>query len=122
MALRPSAALCCALHTKNNTFPFSTRTGGPKDAPFLEELQAPEKTNPNYKLIASMTKMEESHRPWHGETGLIDKEMVATHLKGVARPIYYIAGPPEMVKGLQTMIHETGVADADIRAEEFVGY
>src|ERR1700681_3585105 len=47
----------------------------PEDAPFLYELQALEKKNPNYKLVASMTEMSKSQRPWQGEAGLIDKEM-----------------------------------------------
>lgn len=94
----------------------------PEDAPFLDELQALEKMNPNYKLIASMTAMEQSHRSWHGETGMIDKAMLARHLKDAVSPVYYIAGPPGLVKGLHTTIRETGVADADIRAEEFAGY
>jgi ferredoxin-NADP reductase len=94
----------------------------PEDAPFLDELQALEKTNPNYKLIASMTEMEQSHRPWHGETGLIDEAMLAKHLKGLVSPVYYIAGPPAMVQALHTMIRKTGIADVDIRAEEFAGY
>ena len=93
-----------------------------EDAPFLDELQALEHENPNYKLIASMTDMTKSHRTWRGETGLIDKEMLASHLKDAVSPIYYIAGPPEMVKGLGTMIHDIGVDDADVRAEEFSGY
>lgn len=93
----------------------------PEDTPFLEELQALEKTNPNYKLIASMTKMEKSQRPWQGETGLIDRAMLARHVKDPV-PIYYIAGPPGMVQGLRTMIRDNGVADLDIRAEEFAGY
>ena len=36
----------------------------PEDAPFLDELQALERENPNYKLIASMTEMSKSQRPW----------------------------------------------------------
>jgi len=32
----------------------------PEDAPFLDELQALERENPNYKLIASMTEMSKS--------------------------------------------------------------
>ena len=94
----------------------------PEDAPFLDELQALEKTNPNYKLIATMTEMEQSHRPWHGETGLIDEAMLAKHLKGLVSPVYYIAGPPAMVQALHTMVRKTGIADVDIRAEEFAGY
>jgi ferredoxin-NADP reductase len=78
----------------------------PEDAPFLEELQELEKENPNYKLIPSMTGME----------------MLARYLKDTVSPIYYIAGPPEMVKGLHTIVNETGVDDDDLRTEDFAGY
>jgi len=94
----------------------------PEDAPFLAELQALQKENSNYKLVATMNEMDKSHQPWHGETGLIDKEMLSRHLKDAVSPIYYIAGPPGMVKGLHTMINATGVDDDDIRTEEFDGY
>jgi ferredoxin-NADP reductase len=94
----------------------------PEDAPFLEELQTLERANPNYKLIASMTEMKKSQRPWNGETGLINQEMLTRHLKGAGTPIYYIAGPPAMVKGLHEMLNKAGVDDDDIRAEEFAGY
>jgi hypothetical protein len=43
-------------------------------------------------------------------------------LKDAVSPIYYIAGPPGMVKGLHAMINGTGVDDDDIRTEEFDGY
>ena len=94
----------------------------PEDAPFLAELQTLEKENPNCTLIATMTEMEKSHRSWHGETGLIDKEMLARYLKDAMSPVYYIAGPPEMVKGLHMIINESGVDEVDIRTEEFSGY
>ena len=94
----------------------------PEDAPFLAELQSLERNNPKYKLIASMTEMEKSHQPWNGETGLIDQWMLGRHLKGATSPIYYIAGPPAMVKGLHVMLSKTGISDDDIRAEEFAGY
>jgi|SRR5579864_2656697 len=94
----------------------------PEDAAFLRELQALEKENPNYKLVASMTDMTKSRQFWHGEVGLIDKEMLARYLKDAISPIYYVAGPPEMVKGLHKMINEAGVDDDNIRAEEFAGY
>jgi ferredoxin-NADP reductase len=94
----------------------------PEDAPFLEELQAIEKRNPHYHLIASMTKMERSHRPWHGEAGPVDKEMLARHLQDVVAPVYYIAGPPDMVRSLRALVRQCGVVESDIRAEEFDGY
>jgi len=94
----------------------------PEDAPFLAELRSLERDNPKCKLIPSMTEMEKSHQPWHGETGQINQGMLGRHLKGAASGIYYIAGPPDMVNGLQDMLKKAGVDDKDVRAEEFAGY
>ncbi len=69
-----------------------------------------------------MTETEKSHRLWNGETGLINQEMLGRYLKGAGTPIYYIAGPPAMVKGLHEMLNKSGVDDDDIRSEEFAGY
>ena len=94
----------------------------PEDAPFLEELEALQKQNPNYQLIATMTEMEKSKRAWKGETGLIDKAMLNRYVRGASSPVYYIAGPPAMVQGLHQMLNQAGVDDDDIRAEDFAGY
>ena len=94
----------------------------PEDAAFLEELEALQQENPSYKLIATMTEMENSRRFWRGETGLINHEMLARHLAGASNAIYYVAGPPSMVNGLRTMLAESGVDTDDIRSEEFSGY
>ena len=94
----------------------------PEDAPFLDELESLERENPKYKLIASMTEMAKSRRSWSGETGFINQEMLGKYLKDVASPIYYIAGPPEMVKGLHEMLNKAKIKEDDIHAEEFAGY
>jgi len=94
----------------------------PEDAPFLEELQGLERENPNYRLIATMTEMQKSNRPWNGERELINKEMLSRYLKGAPSPIYYIAGPPGMVKGVHEILNQMQVDDDDIRTEEFAGY
>jgi Na+-transporting NADH:ubiquinone oxidoreductase subunit NqrF len=69
-----------------------------------------------------MTDMSRSHRPWQGETGVINQEMLAKHLKSSASPIYYMAGPPGMVGTMRTLLNGMGVDDGDIRTEEFAGY
>ena len=66
--------------------------------------------------------MARSSRSWDGETGYLDHEMLSRYLKGVASPIYYVAGPAAMVAGVHTMLNRTGVDDDDIRREEFSGY
>ena len=124
IGITPFRSIACSAakeHLPHRIFLFYSNRR-PEDAPFLAELQALEKENPNFKLIASMTEMEKSRRPWHGETGMIGKEMLATYLKDAASPVYYIAGPPEMVKGLHMTVHQSGVEESDIRTEEFSGY
>jgi ferredoxin-NADP reductase len=94
----------------------------PEDAAFLDELKQAEKDNPNFTLVATMTKLADSSRPWQGETGLIDPAMLKRHLKDITVPIYYISGPPEMVDAMQKMLSSAGVKSKNIRAEEFSGY
>jgi ferredoxin-NADP reductase len=94
----------------------------PKDAAFLDELTQAQTENPDFTLVATMTKMGDSTQPWHGETGPIDKAMLLKHLGDLATPIYYISGPPAMVGAMQKMLSEAGVKFSNIRAEEFSGY
>ena len=94
----------------------------PEDAAFLESLGALEKTNPNFRLIATMTEMPRSKKMWNGETGWIDKEMLSRHLSKLHGPIFYIAGPPAMVTGMRKMLVASTIDEDDIRSEEFAGY
>jgi Na+-transporting NADH:ubiquinone oxidoreductase subunit NqrF len=56
------------------------------------------------------------------QTGLINQKMLERYMKDAGTPIYYIAGPPVMVKALHKMLNKVGVNENDIRAEEFAGY
>ncbi len=69
-----------------------------------------------------MTGMAKSHLEWGGETGIINKEMLAKYLSTAKSPIYYIVGPPGLINGLHGMLNESGVDDDDIRTEDFSGY
>ena len=94
----------------------------PEDTPFLPTLKNLEKTNSNFRFVATMTEMARSQKKWAGETGRIDKNMLSRYLSDLHGPIYYVAGPPGMVTGLRKMLVESGVDEDDIRAEEFAGY
>jgi len=94
----------------------------PEDAAFFDRLSEAAKQNPNFRLIATMTEMEKSKREWKGESGLINKEMLARHLSSLQGPIYYLAGPPTMVAAMRRMLTAAGVDEDDIRTDEFSGY
>jgi ferredoxin-NADP reductase len=99
---------------------YSNRS--PEDAAFMKDLQALEKQNPNFSLVPTMTEMGKSHEAWEGETGFINREMLARHLPELNGPIYYVAGPPAMVTAMRDMLVAGGVDSDDVRSEEFAGY
>jgi len=94
----------------------------PEDAPFLTELEGLQERNPRFRLIATMTDLEKSARPWSGERGMIDRALLSRHLDHLAEPVYYLAGPPAMVDALQKMLVAAGVRPAAIRTDQFFGY
>ncbi|MBI2999371.1 MAG: FAD-dependent oxidoreductase [Deltaproteobacteria bacterium] len=94
----------------------------PEDAAFLEDLQQLEKENPNYRFIGIMTGIEKSRQVWSGETEHINREMLAKYVGDLTVPIFYIAGPPAMVKAMKATLNNAGVTNDKIRAEEFAGY
>ena len=93
----------------------------PEDTPYLKELQDLAKHNPNFKLIATMTQMEKSKRPWQEETGFIDRPMLERYLDDLHTPIYYIAGLTEMVNAMKKLVKDIGVKEENVRSEDFSG-
>ena len=94
----------------------------PKDSAFLKDLQNLEKENPNFKLITTMTGIDNSKIPWQGEIGFINKEMIQKHIEDLFSPIYYMSGPPKMVKAMRELLEKIGISEDNIRFEEFTGY
>src|ERR1041385_2251457 len=94
----------------------------PEDAVFLEDMRALARESARFTFVPTMTEMEKSQLPWDGERGRIDQQMLSKYLTGITSAIYYVTGPPGMVKGLRTVLRATGVDTDDIRTEEFTGY
>lgn len=93
-----------------------------EDAAFLVELQQWARQHPNSTLVATMTSRGKSKVPWDGETGYINKQMLAKYVGDLAKPIYYLAGPLGLVAGMRGMLSEAGVPDDEVNSEEFIGY
>lgn len=89
------------------------------DAAFFDELRELENRNARYKFIGTMTA---SDRSWRGETGHINREMMARYVNDLSEPVYYVAGPAAMTDALKSMLEQAGVSGASIRSEKFTGY
>jgi ferredoxin-NADP reductase len=103
----------------------------PDDAPFLEELFQLAQADTNLSFVPTMTDADASG-DWSGERGPIDLALLRRHLQDVSHaiyflegdgePIYYLTGPPGLVRSLRVVLQEAGIDERDIRTEEFTGY
>lgn len=93
----------------------------PEDAAFLEELVSLQTNNPNFKLIATMTDMENSKQQWQGEKGYINADMIKKYVTDL-NAVWYISGPAAMVKAMREILTQLNVDDDFVKTEEFSGY
>ena len=84
----------------------------PEDAIFVSDLEEWQSYNTNFNFVTRGTK----------DDGHIDEKFLKKHIKNLAAPIYYVAGPPGMVAGTTQLLIEIGVNEDNIKFEEFAGY
>ena len=48
--------------------------------------------------------------------------MIQKHIEDLFSPIYYMSGPPKMVKAMRELLEKIGISEDNIRFEEFTGY
>ena len=94
----------------------------PEVAAFLPELRAMQDTNPNFRLVATMTEPRADGQAWDGALGMIGPELLREHLDDLTGAVYYLAGPPPMALAMLDMLDDLGVADTAIKSAEFYGY
>ena len=88
-------------------------------APFFDELREVEERNTRYKFIPTITAADPE---WRGETGHINRDMIARYVPDLSEPIYYVVGPAAMTDALKSMLEAAGITGDDIRSEKFTGY
>ncbi len=89
-----------------------------KGTAYLEELLNLDKSNPNFKLVLTMTE----DKKWKGESGRIDGSFIKKYVKDLKEPLFYVSGPPAMVSAIKETLKELNLNPANIKAESFSGY
>ncbi len=99
---------------------YSNRT--PESTAFLKELQLLEEKNDNFTLIPTITDSE--NQDWDYEYGRIGPEMYEKHLddETIESSVWYVVGPPNMVKGVRENLIDWKVDELMIESEDFSGY
>ncbi len=93
-----------------------------EDMIFYNELTEIATNNPNIKIVYTITHPENLQTSWQGETGRISENLIKRYITDPLQSLCYIAGPPIMVLGMETMVKEMGIAQEKIKKENFIGY
>ena len=94
----------------------------PEDAAWLDELRQMACDTDRFRLVATMTRPQESARAWGGATGPVDASLIRRACERLEAPECYVAGPPAMVAAARTALAAAGIDEDDIHGEEFFGY
>jgi ferredoxin-NADP reductase/nitrite reductase/ring-hydroxylating ferredoxin subunit len=101
---------------------------------FKKEFDDWASINKNLKIIYTISEEDSQHKEqsqlstsndWKGEYGRIDKTMILKYVDSslLNNSIFYICGPPGMLKAMQILLQEDlEIPKERIKVEEFTGY
>lgn len=90
-----------------------------ESAALLDELEEISRTNPNVRLVLTMTNDD----GWDGERRRVDADFFKEYLdEDPNEATYMVAGPPEMAKGVTEELKRAGVDEGLIATDSFTGY
>ena len=99
------------------TILYSIRTTN--DIIFNKEFLELEKQNPNFKFLATCTRLEPSD-PWPGRRGRIDAALIKDHINDLAKTTFYACGPTPLVEGTDKLVTvEMGIPKAQMILEKW---
>lgn len=89
------------------------------DIAFKQELEKMQEQNKNLNIIFMIN---EASSQWKGATGVINAEMIKNELPDYNDNLFYVCGPPPMVKAMETLIESIGLPKTQLKLEYFTGY
>lgn len=109
---------CTDKHLKTKiTLIYGNRTE--EDIVFREDFEKMQKQNKNLNCVFMIN---EGNDNWKGLTGFINAEMIKKEIPDYKNTIFFLCGPPGMVKALEGIINQLGILANQIRVEYFTGY
>jgi ferredoxin-NADP reductase len=89
------------------------------DIAFKQELEKMQEQNKNLKIVFMVN---EASSQWKGATGVINDEMIKKELPDYKDNLFYVCGPPPMVKAMETLVESIGLLKTQLKLEYFTGY
>jgi ferredoxin-NADP reductase len=95
----------------------------PEDIVFRSDLEAMAKANRNLKIVLSLDTPETCPLGWKGKCGFLNADMIREELPDFSERIFYVCGPPIMVKHMVDLLqNQLQIAEDRIKKENFAGY
>jgi glycine betaine catabolism B len=89
-----------------------------ESAPFFDELGRLEGAVDGLRVVHTMTQ----DPAWEGESRKLDAGVLRDHLGELGQYTFMVAGPPDMAKGVEAMLHEAGLPEERVLTDSFSGY
>ena len=87
--------------------------------PFFEDLNQLAIINRNFKVFHSLSRAGDA---WTGRRGHVDYEMIKEFIPDYEERVFYVSGPPGLVKECTQHLMSLGVKEERIKMENFIGY
>ncbi|MBD3425679.1 MAG: hypothetical protein GF409_00450 [Candidatus Omnitrophica bacterium] len=94
-----------------------------EDIIFREDLDRMAEVNDKFQVVYTLTAPDVCPVSEQCRRGLIDAEMIKEEIPDYTQRVFYICGPPGMLKGLRKVLCEDlALGEDTIRTEQFSGY
>jgi ferredoxin-NADP reductase len=94
-----------------------------KDIIFRDNFDQMQQSNPNLRVVYTLTSSDVDKNNWQGRTGLIDAEMIKEEIPDFTERTFFVCGPPKMVKSLSSILtDELNLTEDKVKTEDFPGY
>jgi ferredoxin-NADP reductase len=90
-----------------------------KDIVFRKDFEKMEEENENLTVVYTV---EDKPAGWTGYTGRIDAHLIKKVIPDYRERVFYVCGPPAMVKAMDDLLIESGVHQEYVKKENFYGY
>ena len=107
------------LHTEINLI-YSNSTS--EEITFRKELSDISSLHKNIQINLTISHPEESSEQWNGNIGRIDENLIKKLVSDIAKPTWWICGPPPMIDAMEVVLGKMGITSDRIRSEKFTGY
>lgn len=87
--------------------------------PFFEDLERIAAENLNFKVVHTLSRAGNN---WTGRRGHVDSEMIREQIPDYMDRVFYVSGPPSLVKDCVQHLMRLGVEEDKIKTENFIGY